>query len=264
MALKDALASKMQNSFPAILEKASRLPFVHVDRAEFLTKNLSRVCTPAQLQIALERGTLHADIPIGVLDMLAKNIIKAETLRVTAISAAAGIPGGFAMLGTIPADVAQFYGHVLRVAQQLAYLYGWKELSNLDAATESQLVLFLGLMSGVQAAKNAVTKLFGEAAAKSVARTVASKALANTWYYPVIKKVLETLGQRLTKEAFGDVVGKAIPVIGGVISGGLTMASFAPMANKLKKHLSQLASMTPTEYESYESRIIIDAGGEEQ
>ena len=241
-------------SFDTVIEKASQLPLVRIDREEFLTKNLGRVCTRTQLRKALAEGTLHAGIPIGILDMLAQEAINAETLRVTAISTVAGLPGGLAMLGTIPADLVQFYGHVLRVAQELAYLYGWTEMSsNLDTATESQLVLFLGVMAGVQAAKNAVTKLFGEVAAKSVAKKVAAKALTKTWYYPIIKKVMGTLGQKVTKETFGKAVGKVVPVLGGAISGGLTVATFAPMAKKLKNHLSRLAHMSPKEYEEYET-----------
>lgn len=93
------------------------------------------------MQQSIAEGTLHADIPIATLDSLANAVINAETIKVTAISAAAGIPGGVAMAATIPADLAQFYGFVIRTAQELAYLYGWDEIfdesSELDASTES-------------------------------------------------------------------------------------------------------------------------------
>ena len=45
--------------------------------------------------------------------------INYELNKVTAISAAAGIPGGFTMVGTIPADITQYMGHLLRIAQKL-------------------------------------------------------------------------------------------------------------------------------------------------
>ena len=48
-------------------------------------------------------------------------------------------------------------------------------------------------------------------------------------------------------------------MVGGVISGGLTLATFKPMANRLKKHLSMLAHMTPEEYSKYEAAINIEA-----
>jgi hypothetical protein len=106
-----------QISFTSVIEGAAKLPLVRIDRTEFLTRNLSKLCTPAQLQKAITEGTLHADIPIEKLDKLAKDVINAETIKVTAVSAAAGIPGGLAMAATIPADLVQFYGHIIRIAQ---------------------------------------------------------------------------------------------------------------------------------------------------
>ncbi len=248
-------------SFPSVVESAAKLPLVRINREEFLTKNLSKLCSPAQLQKAIDEGTLHADIPITILDSLANAVINAETLKVTAISTAAGLPGGFAMAATIPADLAQFYGFVLRTAQELAYIYGWEEFfvesAELDASTEFQLILFIGVMSGVGAANKVVGKLFGETAVKAVAKKVAAKALTKTWYYPIAKRIAAMLGHKMVKATFAKGVSKAVPILGGAISGGLTLATFKPMAHKLKRHLSTLAHMSPEEYSQYEASLVI-------
>ena len=251
-----------QLSFTSVIESAAKLPLVHIDREEFLTKNLSKLCSQTQLQMAIVEGTLHADIPISTLDSLANAVINAETIKVTAISTAAGIPGGFAMAATIPADLVQFYGFVIRTAQELAYIYGWDEIftesSELDASTESQLILFIGVMSGVGAANKVVAKLFGETAMRSVAKKVAAKALTKTWYYPIVKKIATMLGQKMVKATFAKGVSKAVPILGGAISGGLTLATFKPMAHRLQKHLSTMAHMSPEEFAEYEAGIVID------
>ena len=253
---------KQQISFNTVIESAAKLPLVHVNREDFLTRNLSKLCTPEQLQKALVNGTLNAGIPIQILDSLANAIINAETLKVTSISAAAGIPGGFAMAATIPADLAQFYAFVIRIAQELAYIYGWTEIftesESLDDETQSQIILFIGVMSGVEAAEKVVGKLFGPVAMKSVEKKVAAMALTKGWLYPIVKKIASMLGQKMTKAIFANGVSKAVPVVGAVISGGLTLASFKPMAVKLKKHLSKLASMSPKQYAEYEASIKID------
>ena len=251
-----------QLSFNSVIESAAKLPFVYIDRTKFLTNNLSKFCTPIQLQKAIVEGTLHADIPIETLDSLAYAVINAETIKVTAISTAAGIPGGFAMAATIPADLAQFYGFVIRTAQELAYIYGWNEIftesSELDASTESQLILFIGVMSGVGAANKVVAKLFGETAMRAVAKNVASKALTKTWYYPIVKKIAQMLGQKMVKGTFAKGVSKAVPILGGAISGSLTLATFKPMALRLQKHFSFMAHMTPEEFADYTSDIDVD------
>lgn len=252
-----------QLSFTSIMEHASKLPLVHIDREEFLTKNLGKICTHTQLQMAIDNGTLHANIPITILDSLANAVINAETVKVTALSTAAGIPGGLAMAATIPADLGQFYGFLIRTAQELAYIYGWSEIfserSQLDVATESQLILFIGVMSGVSAANKVVTKLFGETAMRAVAKKVAAQALTKTWYYPIVKKIAAMFGEKMVKTTFASGVSKAVPVIGGAISGGLTFATFRPMASRLKNHLSTLAHMSPEEFAKYEATIDIDA-----
>jgi hypothetical protein len=261
--MKRGAIMAQQLSFTSVVESAAKLPLVRIDRTEFLTKNLGKLCTPDQLQKALAEGTLRADIPITILDSLANAVINAETIKVTTISAAAGIPGGIAMAATVPADLAQFYGFVIRVAQELAYIYGWNEMfaesSELDTATESQLILFIGVMSGVGAANTAVAKLFGETAMRAVAKKVEAKALTKTWYYPIAKKIAAMLGQKMVKATFAKGVSKVVPVLGGALSGGLTLATFKPMAHRLQKHLSNLAHMSPEEFVEYEAAIAINA-----
>jgi len=248
-----------QLSFTSVIEAAAKIPGVHINREEFLTKNLGKFCTETQLQNAIDVGTLHANIPITTLDNLANAVINGETVKVTAISTAAGLPGGLAMAATIPADLAQFYGFIIRTAQELAYIYGWSEIFNesasLDVATESQLILFIGVMSGVGAANKAVTKLFGETAMRAVAKKVAAQALTKTWYYPLVKKIAAMLGQKMVKATFAKGVSKAVPILGGAISGGLTLATFKPMATKLKNHLSTMAHMSPEEFTKYEASM---------
>jgi hypothetical protein len=59
---------------------------------------------------------------------MASELIQKRTLQSTGVSFAAGLPGGFAMAATIPADTLQFLGVTLRLAQALAYIYGYKNM----------------------------------------------------------------------------------------------------------------------------------------
>lgn len=225
-----------------LLTTACKLPYCKIDRNIFLRKQLAGKVNPTQLAEALENGTINAGIPIHILNEIADGSIKLETTKAAALSTAAGTPGGFAMIGTIPADLAQFYAHVFRIAQKLAYVYGYKEI-DLNDATQNVLMIFLGVMFGVNAATAALAKLAAANAAKIGAR-VAGKPLTKYAVYNIAKKVLAWVGVKLTKDGVGKAISKAVPIIGGVVSGSLTIATFLPMAKKLGKELSKFADMS--------------------
>ena len=45
-------------------------------------------------------------------------------------------------------------------------------------------------------------------------------------------------------------MGKAIPILGGVISGGLTYATMKPMGERLQKELSKLVNYSEVQYQN--------------
>jgi hypothetical protein len=231
------------NTFELALKTASSLPMVHINRETFLYKELIKYYPKEQVEVAIQNNPAYAGIPVSVINKITKNCINYETNKVSSISFAAGLPGGFAMAGTIPADVAQYFGHVLRILQKLVYLYGWEELigddGSFDDETTNMLTLFVGVMFGVNGATTTITKLSASAAQKAT-KSIASKALTKGTIYPIVKKIAQVLGVKMTKDTFAKGVSKAIPVIGGIASGGLTYVTYKPMAYKLKNHLETL------------------------
>jgi len=237
------------STFSQALKAAAKLPGIRIDRAAYLRSALRRHCTEEQIERAVARTPAAAGIPLEIISAAAKTSIAYETSKVTGLSTIAGIPGGIAMLGTVPADVAQYIGHLLRVAQKLAYVYGWPDLfadenDEIDEATEGILTLFVGVMMGVQVAQGGVSKVSAMIAAQ-VAKKLPRQALTKGTIYPVVKKVAGYLGVRLTTRIFAGGVAKAVPVAGAVLSGGLTLATFLPMSTRLQRHLAGLELTKP-------------------
>ena len=245
------------NMFESIIKSASTLPYVKISRDEFLQKALQRYCPKNQIEKAIEYSPAHAGIYSGLIDKIALNHIKLETQKVTALSVAAGIPGGLAMAATIPADLVQYFGHIMRVSQKLAYLYGWQDFSDFDEETEAYLILFIGIMFGVDGATKAVAEVT-KIAAPAVARNVAKLPLAKGVLYPVIKKMLAQIGIRLNKSLFARSVAKLVPILGGAVSGGLTWATFMPMSIKLQKELKTFIQASPDFFAPASDDVIID------
>jgi len=229
--------------FESFFRFACGLPYCKIDREAFLTNELKNRVDPAQLADALANGTVAAKIPIHILVDIAGGSIAYETRRVSLLSTLAGIPGGLVMIGTVSADFVQFYVHVFRIAQKLAYIYGAKDL-NLSDGTQGVLMLYLGVMLGVDAASAALVK-FAAAHAVKIGAKVAAKPLTKYAIYNIAKKILAWIGVKLTKDAVGKAVAKAIPLAGGLLSGGLTVATYLPMANALQNELSKFAAMSP-------------------
>jgi uncharacterized membrane protein len=226
-----------------ILNSVLAIPGARINRSDFLKNNFSKYCTPEQIKLAIENGTLNAKIDIKILDKVADSSIKFHTITATGTSAVAGAPGGFAMLGTIPADLIQYYYHVIIVSQKLAYTYGYPELDG-DADDDflSMLTLFMGVMSGAKAANLALAKLTNELS-KEVVKRLPKMALTKYGIYQVSKQVAKWFGVSLTKNTFSRGVSKIIPGISALLSGGITLATFLPMAKRLKKNLRENINM---------------------
>jgi hypothetical protein len=244
-----------ESRFSAVLVGSARLPGVRIHREAYLRKALARYCPEDQIRTAVEETPAAAGISLDVLDKAARDSIRYETAKVSALSAAAGLPGVLALPATVPADMAQYFGHMLRIAQKLAYLYSWPDLfsgdgdgdgDNVDDATMAVLTLFFGVMFGTQSANAAVGKVAGMMA-EQVAKKLPQKALTKGVVYPVVKKVAAYIGVQMTKQTFAKSVSKAIPVVGAAVSGTLTFATYRPMAKRLKKHLSESELAKPTQ-----------------
>ena len=252
-----------EDKFQMIIKAAMNVPGVRIVRSDFLQKELSKKFNSDIVQKAIQNSPAMAGISISEIEDIANGCINFETNKVSSISAVAGIPGGFAMFGTVPADTAQYFGHIIRVIQKLIYLYGWGELFNsndeFDDETMNQITLFMGIMFGVNGAAAAVTKIASVMASK-VEKDLAKKALTKGWLYPIVKKIAEIIGAKMSKEIFAKGVSKIIPIAGGVISGGLTYFSFKPLAFKLKDYLKTLPTAdVQASIEHYEDENIIDA-----
>ena len=233
------MSSEIQ-TWDKVMSVAMSVPGVKVNRKEFLVAALSKLCSLEQLK-QISDGKRPADyLSIETIDRLADSYINSHTTKVTALSAAAGLPGGLSMAATIPADLAQYYYHVFVLSQKMAYLYGFPDLTDEDGVLTEEaknvMTLFAGAMMGVGIANEAIQKI-AENLAKEIVKRLPKYALTKTVIYPIVKQVAKWIGIKLTKDSFAKGLGKIVPILGGVISGGLTYVTFRPGAKKLKKTL---------------------------
>lgn len=230
-----------------IIESSLKLPFVKVDRREFLIKIFKDKVDDYEKLIEDGPTSFFSKVE---LDSIADRIINKEVLASSGMSFAAGVPGGLTMAATIPADIIQFYGYALRLAQEISYIYGYENIldddSQLTEEGKNTLILYLGIMLGVSVAGSTV-RLLSVKFSQQLLKTLPRKALMKTMYYPVIKKVLKHFGVVVTKKIFSGAVSKVIPIIGGGVSGGINYVTLKSLSKKLKIELGKIINYT--EYE---------------
>jgi hypothetical protein len=244
-ALMDEQDSEAGQFAISFLKKVIRLRGVRIDREQFLRAELhKRGIAAAEIDRAVTENPAVAGISPIMLDEIAESAIDFETGKSTALSFAAGLPGGFGMIGTVPADITQYYVHAFRVMQKIAYIYGWRsflnDIEDVDDETLGMLAAFLGVMMGVGGASASVSLFAVQVARPAVQKKIASVALTKTAWYLPMKQTLRLIGVQVTKQSFAKTVSKVVPVVGGVVSGGLTFVTLNTQSKRLMKHLREL------------------------
>lgn len=223
-----------------IITTAIQIPGVKVDRKTFLSEWFAK--ENVDLNSVVEFGPVEAGCTKEIIYKISEKLVFNRTSKSSIASFVAGIPGGIAMAATVPADVLQFFGMSLRMAQEISYLYGspdlWKDGEVDDEMVRQQLILYTGVMFGVSGAVAGV-RFLTTRMTKQALKKIPQKALTKTLWYPFIKKIAKIIGITVTKKSLASGVSKIIPVIGGVVSGAINFASMMPMGKKLVKALEQ-------------------------
>lgn len=107
-----------------MIGSVAKLPVIRVDREAFLRQQFAG---SEYLDEILEHGPQHV-YTAESLRRKADGLIKKSTNQTTLAAFVAGIPGGPAAVAAGGADVAQYFGFAINLAQKIAYLFGEDDL----------------------------------------------------------------------------------------------------------------------------------------
>lgn len=265
---KDQLTNKIdqngdgQLTIEDVIIMGLKIPGIKIDRSEFIKKEFAKYYSKEIIDNIIKYNPVRENIPMNIINKIADDVIQYERLCVSGISTALSAPGGFAMVATLPTDIAQYYGYMLRVTQELLYLYGFPEIDInsqqlLDSETINTLIVCIGVMYGVAGANTAL-KSMAKALGVGVEKKLINTALTKGAIYPIVKSVAKWFNVRMTKEVFAGFFKKSIPIVGGVIGGSITYLSFKPCCEKLKATLENTKLSNPEYIETREENILAE------
>ena len=231
--------SKAPTNWSRVMKAALAIPGVSVDRDDYLRRTLKDVCPAEDIDRAVaERPAVC--LTRKEVDALANSAIAYHTGAVTTLSALTGLPGGPVVLASIPADLSQYYYHVFVLAQKLSYLYGFPDLREEDGSIGDDAADMLTLLCGVMMGAKVADDVLGDVAkdlAVQIAKKMPQKVLMRTVYYPIVKQIAGRIGLSVSKSSFSKTFGRLVPILGGVVSGSVTYASFHKGAKRLQRAL---------------------------
>lgn len=213
------------------ISKAINHQGVKVDREEFLSQVFSsRV---ADIQQVLDFGPVEAGIPREELADIAHKLIIDRTGSSSVAPIKSAIPGQHGAESVRLNDREVFFATALRIAQELSYIYGAKDMwvdGQFDnERVKNRLMIYCGVMFGVSGAASAL-------------RIITSK-IANTAMKASPLRIIKGLFKKsfFRKALSSGIVKSAIPVVSGAVSGGINYAAMLPMAKNLLSALDEAA-----------------------
>lgn len=153
-----------------------------------------------------------------------------RVIGTSAVSFAAGVPGGGLLGVTIPADLLQYTAAMLKLSQELCYLYGAEDMmpagTDLDEV-KTRLIINAGAMLGAPGG------------AELLRLTAANDTPEGSIFDAAVKHITRDAGKELAKNAAMGGAAKVLPLIGGLVSGGVTYATLTPMGKRFAAILDE-------------------------
>ncbi len=145
-------------------------------------------------------------VPVKQLDQLADRFADSHRIMATGSGAVLGLPGGLALLATIPTDVSALTWFSFRTISGIAQTYGSETRS--EEGRTIALLIFAGALG-----MDKVTVAGSEVFLSSLTKNVLTKPYRDLIIKQVVPQVAKWIGLGLAERGLG----RAIPLFGGVV-----------------------------------------------
>ncbi|MBQ9007935.1 MAG: hypothetical protein IJ088_01210 [Clostridia bacterium] len=235
------MSEDSKQTFETVMSQLMQFPGVYIEREVFLRKELRKYCSNAVVEQSINEDPLSAGVDPPVIREVSEKVIRYESLKAGSLAIITSLPflGELGLgRGTIAVELGAFVALVLRVIQQMAYLYGHEEFdfdrNNVDTDSMSRILVFMIAMGGCRCIALGIKKLT-DMIAQEVLTTLPKKPLTKGLFYPIVKQIARSFGIRMNKMLYAQGISMLIPLAGGLASGCLTYLIFRYQCEKALK-----------------------------
>ncbi|HHT14297.1 MAG: hypothetical protein ACOX6G_09695 [Christensenellales bacterium] len=232
--------TEKKNVLNEIVSFLFRAPHAKRHRALFLHEQFQGKSSE-ELSRIVNLGPIAAGISKEELSRRAKKLVEDISLLSASGSFVLGLVDRIAKFLTVPVDLVQYFVFMLRMAQELSYLYGeedwWLENRIPRQSAVNMAMVYVGAMAGISKAEEAITQRIAQKL-----QDARNGQTGSTQNLDIAGA--ETAGELSSKLLISALIkgfASSVPVVGGVISGGYTAVTLIPMGKKLDALLSKAA-----------------------
>ena len=213
---------------------------VHVDRKKYLRYRLKGVCTPEEIEAAIETSPIAA-IGKERTNKLIRRCIWKHSLFTAALSALAAISSNtYIQIVSIVFDLLQFQLMTYLVVQKLLYLHGYHDLRDKDGKQMRKAAIMMSaislLMIGRHRVGNMMKKLAKSAAKKAIRAytRVGGRVILTNF----IRQAFKWLGISATRDTITMSATITIGIMCAILAGIISFWLFYPMCNRLNRNMT--------------------------
>lgn len=237
----EALINWGMATFDKVQAQAFKLPFVRIDKAQYLTKTLKGHCTEKELEQAISTS------PVDVLGLeevrkLSKKCIWKHAIATSLFSAIAVAPSNtYLQWALLVCDLIQFQIMVYIVAQKLMYLYGHK-LKEGDKEGSTKAAVVIATVSAIMIGTHRISQTMKSAVGATARRAVlqiSARAGNRIIAVKFVQQTLKWCGIEVTKNTLMISLEFFVNALCISISGLVSFWLIYPMCKRLVKHLEE-------------------------
>lgn len=234
-----------KNTFEDFFAFLLKVPGIKVNRQTFIAYLFSKDYPDIEEKF-LSKGPKKLGFSKEEISTYGDKIINKQSIFTTTTAFLAGLPGGLAMVGTIPADIIQFCANLIICIQKLLYVYGWKDFSQDNILLKKIFVVSFAVMLEFDNAEETLKKLNKRINSRFYIFKSKSKFLSKINFTSSLfisksyNQLVKKLVSQLTKKQLAKLGAKAIPLIGGIVNSQFVYRDFNRMTHILKSSLDKM------------------------